>query len=267
MSLPPPLIPPSRPLPPDLADPVSRAAARLGRFGRQILFYDAVPSTNDVAAALAEGGAPEGCVVIGDAQSAGRGRHGRTWASPAGAGLYVSAILRPEADAIPLVTIAAGVALTEGIQAASGLRADLKWPNDVLIGSRKLAGILAEGTAGHVILGFGINVLPAAYPRDVAARATSLEGELGRAVDRGALLVECLSSVAQRYAQLREGLRAAVVDAWRERAAATLGKRVRWDSRGTQLEGIAGDIDADGALLVRTAGGMARVISGEVTWL
>lgn len=179
----------------------------------------------------------------------------------------MSAVLRPDADVIPLVTIAAGVALTQGIQAATGLRPDLKWPNDLLIAGRKVAGILAEGTVGHLILGFGINVLPAAYPRDIAARATSLERELGRAVDRGPLLVECLSSFADRYADLRQGQRATVVDAWRERAAACLRKRVQWDARGTQMEGVADDIDADGALLVRTADGVVRVISGEVTWL
>jgi BirA family biotin operon repressor/biotin-[acetyl-CoA-carboxylase] ligase len=257
----------SSPLPPDLADPLTYAAARLGRFGRQILFYDRVSSTNDVAGTLAEGGAPEGSVVIGDAQSAGRGRLGRTWSSPAGAGLYVSAVLRPDAGVIPLVTIAAGVALTQGIQAATGLRPDLKWPNDVLVGSRKVAGILAEGTLRYVILGFGINVLPAAYPREISIRATSLEGELGRAVDRGLLLVECLSSFGARYAELREGRHAAVLDAWRERAGCCLKKRVQWEAGGAQMDGIADDIDADGALLVWTPDGIVRVISGELTWL
>ena len=215
---------------------------------------------------LAEGGAPEGCVVIGNAQSAGRGRLGRMWSSPAGAGLYVSAVLRPDTSVTPLVTIAAGVALTQGIQQATGLRPDLKWPNDVLVGSRKVAGILAEGTLTHVILGFGINVLPAAYPREIAVRATSLEGELGRAVDRGLLLVECLASFAARYAELREGQRAAVVDAWRERAGGSLKRRVQWEAGGALMEGIADDIDADGALLVRTPDGIVRVISGELTW-
>lgn len=206
-------------------------------------------------------------MVVADAQSAGRGRLGRPWVSPAGAGLYVSIVLRPDADVIPLVTIAAGVALAEGIQAATGLRPDLKWPNDVLIADRKVAGILAEGTLRYVVLGFGINVLPAAYPPDVASRATNLESGRGRAVDRGMLLVECLSAFGQRYAELRQGQRAAVVDAWRERAAASLRKRVRCEAEGRQLEGIAEDIDAGGALLIRTPEGTTRVIAGEVTWL
>ena len=257
----------SSPLPPEFADPLSHASARLGRFGRQILFYEAVPSTNDVAAALAEGGAPEGAVVLGEAQSAGRGRLGRTWESPAGAGIYVSTILRPDPGVMSLVTIAAGVALAQGIEAVSGLRPDLKWPNDVLIKDCKVAGILAEATLRYVVLGFGINVLPAAYPPEIGARATSLQRELGRPVNRGTLLAECLGSFAERYADLREGRRDAVVDAWRDRGAASFNRRVRWNAEGTQAEGVADDIGADGALRVRTTEGTISVISGEVTWV
>jgi BirA family transcriptional regulator, biotin operon repressor / biotin---[acetyl-CoA-carboxylase] ligase len=258
----------SSPLPPDLAEPLNHAADRLGRFGRQILYYETVSSTNDVAGALAEAGAPEGCVVVGETQSAGRGRLGRTWVSPPHAGLYVSTILRPDANVVPLVTMAAGVALARGIEAATGLRADLKWPNDLSLGGRKLAGILAEATLRHVVLGFGINVMPAAYPRDVSSRATSLETERGATVDRGLLLVECLSALSAEYAKLRESREAEVLGEWRSRAARTLGRRVRWNATDTNpVEGVAEDIDAAGALLVRTNDGVTRVISGEVTWL
>ena len=258
----------SSPLPPDLADPLTRAADRLGRFGRQVLYYETVASTNDIAAALAEGGAPEGCVVAADTQTAGRGRLGRTWVSPPRAGLYVSTILRPDAKAAPLVTIAAGVALARGIESATGLRADLKWPNDLSVGGRKVAGILAEGTPRHVVLGFGINVMPASYPPDVATRATSLETERGASVDRGLLLVECLSALSAEYAKLRDRNEAEVLDEWRRRAARMLGRRVRWNATDTEpVEGVAEDIDDAGALLVRTNQGMTRVISGEVAWL
>ena len=261
----------SSPLPPELADPLSRAADRLGRFGRQTLYYESVASTNDVARSLADGGAPEGCVVVGETQSAGRGRLGRSWESPAGAGLYVSTILRPDASVVPLVTIAAGVALARGIETATGLRADLKWPNDLCLGGRKVAGILAEGTPRYVVLGFGINVIPAAYPPEVASRATSLEAERGQAVDRGALLVECLSALSAQYSNLRSGNESLVLDEWRTRAASTLLRRVRWKGADgadeAAVEGTAEDIDRAGALLVRTHDGVIRVISGEVTWL
>ena len=164
---------PSDTLPPELAEPLAGAYARLGSFGRHVTWYPMVSSTSDVASALAEGGAPEGVVVVANAQSAGRGRHGRVWASPPGAGLYVSVVLRPGERIIPMVTIAAGVAVVEGIRAATGLRSQLKWPNDVYLGPRKVAGVFAEAgataggglTIGHVVLGLGINVMPAAYPQ------------------------------------------------------------------------------------------------------
>jgi BirA family biotin operon repressor/biotin-[acetyl-CoA-carboxylase] ligase len=262
-------------LPPEFAEPLAVASSRLGPFGRQIIWYPIVSSTSDVAATLADGGAPEGLVVAANAQSAGRGRHGRVWVSSPGTGLYVSVVLRPCERVIPMVTLAAGVALAEGIRAATGLRAQLKWPNDIYIASRKVAGVLAEagakasgGTAiGHVVLGFGINVMPATYPPDVALRATSLEGELGRSVDRGLLLAECLSALAERYGDLAAGRVTGLVDAWRGWAAPMLGRKVRLDATGEQLEGIAENIDETGALIVRTPSGRTRVTSGEVTWL
>lgn len=256
-------------LPPEFAESLARAADRLGPFAQQILWYASVSSTNDVGASLAERGVVEGAVVVANSQSAGRGRQGRSWASPPGAGLYVSTVLRPPRDAVRALTIAAGVAVAEGIDAATGLHVALKWPNDVYIGERKLAGVLAEAADAiqYVILGIGINVMPAAYPPDVAARATSLEEELGRAVDRGLLLAECLAALARRYADLRGGRRGVVIDAWRRRAAPTLGRRVRWEAAGSTLEGVAEDIDDSGALVVRTGGGTVTVAAGEVVWL
>ncbi|OFW50398.1 MAG: biotin--[acetyl-CoA-carboxylase] ligase [Acidobacteria bacterium RIFCSPLOWO2_12_FULL_68_19] len=257
------------PLPPEFAEPLAQAAGRLGPFGRRILWYPEVPSTNDVATVLAERGAADGCVVAANAQSAGRGRHGRRWASPAGAGLYVSTVLRPGRHAMRALTIAAGVAVSEGIQAATGLEVGLKWPNDVYAGDRKLAGVLAEAADAieYVVLGFGINVMPAAYPPDIAARATSLEDELGRVVDRGLLLAECLSALARRYGDLRGGRTGAVIEAWRRRAGRTLGRRVRWEAAGSAIEGVAENIDDTGALLVRTPAGVVAVTAGEVRWV
>ena len=261
-----------RPVPEEFVEPLAAVAARLGIFSdRQFLWYPVLPSTNDVAGALAERGAREGCAVIANAQTAGRGRHGRAWASPPGAGLYLSAILRPPPHAVPLLTIAAGVAVAEGIQLATGLDSRMKWPNDVYVGERKLAGVLAEAgssSAGvqHVVLGIGINIMPAAYPPDVAARATSIEAELGRGVDRGLLLAECLASLAARYRQLQAGEGEAVTQAWRARAGSTLGRSVEWDAAGIRYQGVVQDIDATGALLVSTSEGVMRLFSGEVRW-
>jgi BirA family biotin operon repressor/biotin-[acetyl-CoA-carboxylase] ligase len=259
-------------LPDDLAAALSAAGDRVGIFARRVRWYEEVGSTNDVAAALADRGEPEGAVVVADAQSAGRGRHGRVWASPPGAGLYMSVLVRPATQAIGLLTIAAGVALAEGIQAATGLRPQLKWPNDVYLNGRKLAGILAEaGTSAfgvqHVALGCGVNLMPAAYPADIAARVTTIESELGRPIDRSLLLVQCLMALDARYRDLQSNVHAAVVDQWRERAASTFGRRVEWDVAGMTRRGIAEDIDETGALVVRDGTTRARVISGEVRWL
>jgi BirA family biotin operon repressor/biotin-[acetyl-CoA-carboxylase] ligase len=258
--------------PEDLATALALAGTRVGVFSRQVFWYAEVGSTNDVAARLADRGEPEGTLVIADAQSAGRGRHGRAWASPPGAGLYMSLIVRPAAHAVSLLTIAAGVALADGIQAATGLQPQLKWPNDVYIGGRKLAGILAEaGTSKvggpHVVLGCGINLMPAAYPPDVAARATSIESELGRPIERGLLLTECLAALHMCYVQLQSRAGNVVIARWRDRAVSTLGRRVEWDVAGVTRNGVAEDIDETGALLVRDGAARARVISGEVRWL
>lgn len=266
-------------VPDDVAEGLAMMGHRLGPLASRVIWYSEVPSTNDVAAALAERGVDEGCLVSADAQTAGRGRHGREWLSPAGAGIYASAVLRPEPAVVPLLTIAAGVAVAEGIQAATGLDTFVKWPNDVYAGSRrsamrggrKLAGILAEaGFAGrgpsHVVLGFGINVRPAAYPSEMAARVTSIEGELGRGVSRGLVLAECLAALWTRYRALRDGAPVAVLAEWRRRATETFGRRLEWKSGARVQSGIAEDIDSSGALLVRTDEGLAHVTSADVQW-
>jgi len=258
-------------LPSDIREALARAGSRLGAFENRLCWYDEVGSTNDVAATAAEAGAPEGLVIVANAQSTGRGRVGRRWSSPPGAGLYVSVVLRPHGPALQLLTIAAGLAIAEGVHAASGLDAGVKWPNDVYVGSRKLAGILAEagssaGAVDHVVLGFGINILRAAYPPDVSARATSIESELGRAVDRGLVLAECLAALWSRYRMLQRDGAHDVIAAWRARAAANMGRVVEWNVDGRWCQGRAEDIDATGALLVRAGEQIVRVISGEVRW-
>ena len=269
----------SHPLPPEFAEPLTRLSDRIGSLVTRVVWYREIGSTNDTAIALADAGAEEGVVVVADAQTAGRGRLGRAWASPAGAGIYATVILRPDARVTPLVSLAAGLAIAEGIEAATGLRTRVKWPNDVFVdggsgpaSDRKLAGILAEGGAltsgtSWVVLGLGINVLPASYPPEVAARATSLEAELGRPVERGLVLAECLAAWSARYGELRRGRIDAVVSGWRARAASTFGRPIEWDADGVVRCGVAQDVDASGALLVSTDGGTARVISGAIRWI
>lgn len=260
-----------QPLPAELADPLARAASRLGPLGSPVLWFDEIGSTNDVAVRLAERGAPEGSVIAANAQVAGRGRLGRVWASPPGAGLYVSVVLRPQRPT-SLLTIAAGVAVATGVEAATGLTVELKWPNDVYVGRRKLAGILAEGGTSvsrgpFVVVGVGINIQPAAFPPDLAANVTSLEGELGRPVDRGLVLAECLAGLHERYTALQTGDGREILAAWRARAGMFLGRAVEWDDSGAVSRGTAADIAADGGLVVDTERGRRSVTSGEVRWL
>ena len=232
-----------------------------------VRWHASVPSTMDVAAALAADGAAHGVVVAAEEQTAGRGRRGSTWSSPPGAGLYFSVISRPaRASTLSLLTLAAGVGVREGIAAASGLSADLKWPNDVLVGRRKLAGILAEGLAigtSHqaIVIGVGVNVQPAAYPPDVAARATSIEGELGRAVNRDALFAAILDALWHRLATLEESP-GDILQAWRAASPSAIGTRIEWEGRA----GLTSGIDDTGALLVKTSAGVERIIAGELSW-
>lgn len=254
-------------LPEDLA-----VHLRATRFGGPAAPFDvrwlpSTASTMDVASKLAHEGAPHGVVIGADEQTAGRGRRGTTWVSPPLAGLYFSLIARPSAASLPLVTLAAGVAVRDGITQATGLAPDLKWPNDLVVGKRKLAGILAEGVSigsanQAVIIGVGVNARPAAYPPDVAERATSIEGELGRPFDRGAVLAAVLSALSDRLAAL-DRKPGDILQAWRAASPNAHGTRVEWDGR----HGTTAGIDDSGALLVRTAAGVERIIAGELRWV
>jgi BirA family biotin operon repressor/biotin-[acetyl-CoA-carboxylase] ligase len=267
-------------LPADFAEALHRAAPRFRRLGTSLLFFSSVGSTNDVAAVLAAADDSEGAVVIADTQTAGRGRRGHTWFSPAGSGLYVSLVLAPgractSADrAVALLTLTAGVALAEAVERMTGLKADIKWPNDLLIGRRKLAGILAEGVARRgvassttwVVLGYGLNVSPSAYPPELTGLVTSLESELGRAVDRAVLCAETIASIAERYDDLLDARFDAILDAWRQRAPGSRGARVSWDSPAGPQSGVTEGIDEMGALLVRSGARLERIVAGDVRW-
>jgi BirA family biotin operon repressor/biotin-[acetyl-CoA-carboxylase] ligase len=273
--------PPAGPLPADLAAALGDAAAQFTPLGAPLLYFPTIGSTNDVAAALVADGHREGAVIIADAQTAGRGRRGHEWFSPAVGGLYVSVVLAAPGGlhdrATMLTTIAAGVALCEGIAAATGLAPDIKWPNDLYAGGRKLAGILAEAVttptaaaagrgAESIVLGFGINVGPMRFPPELVARATSLDAELGHTVDRAAVCASALGALAARYRDLLAGRFDAILDAWRRHAPGSQGTRVRWDSPAGPQSGITAGVDDSGALLVRTARGIERIVAGELVW-
>lgn len=260
-------------LPEDIATALESSRRRRPDVVLDVRWLPSVTSTMDIAAALASDDAPAGIVVCADEQTAGRGRRGRTWQSPPGAGLYFSLLSRPRlnARALPLVTLAAGVGVRDGLERATGLSTDLKWPNDVLVGRGKLAGILTEGSAlgsqdQAVIIGIGVNLRRASYPPEVAARATSLEEELGRSVDRGHVLAELLRSLVDSVAAVERD-RDGILQAWRRSASSAVGAQVEWTDAGTTKRGITAGIDDTGALLIDTGNRRECVFAGEVTWL
>jgi BirA family biotin operon repressor/biotin-[acetyl-CoA-carboxylase] ligase len=257
-------------IPAEFAASVAALSERRPDARFDVRWHASVPSTMDLASTLAHQGAAHGVVVVADEQTAGRGRRGAVWASPPGAGLYFSFVARPRSDSpstLSLLTLAAGVAVRDGVIAVSGLIPDLKWPNDLMVGKRKLAGILAEGIAigtpeQAVIIGVGLNLQPAAYPPDVSARATSIEGELGRPVDRAELFAAVLISLCDRLALLPQSP-GDILQAWRRASPSAIGTRVEWDGR----HGVTAGVDESGALLVTTDGRTERIIAGELRWM
>jgi BirA family biotin operon repressor/biotin-[acetyl-CoA-carboxylase] ligase len=184
---------------PDSLSPEAVLPRLRGRFGRPYEHVGSTPSTQLLLAAEA----PEGAVVTADEQTAGRGRLGRRWLAPAGTSLLCSLQLRPDVpgERLPELTGVAAQSVAEAVTALTGLETELKFPNDVLVGARKLAGVLAEAREGRVVLGIGINVNVAGdeLPREVDRPATSVLAETGSELDRAELLTEVLEGLERRY--------------------------------------------------------------------
>jgi BirA family biotin operon repressor/biotin-[acetyl-CoA-carboxylase] ligase len=232
---------------------------------REIVRVDSVGSTQALAFDLAERGAADGTVVVAETQTAGRGRRGRTWVDEPGASLLMSIVVRPGLAArdLPKLSLAAAVAVGEALRALTGLDARLKWPNDVLTHGRKIAGILLESRIGAeplVVAGIGINLRQRSFPPEVAGSATSVALESGRDVDPETLL----GAVLEAFDRWRTRLEGEGFAPLRERwlaLADTIGRTVSVAG----LEGVAVDLDADGALVLREAHGEHHVVAGELT--
>jgi BirA family transcriptional regulator, biotin operon repressor / biotin---[acetyl-CoA-carboxylase] ligase len=246
------------------------ALARRGRgWAAPVEHFEEIDSTNDQLKRRAREGAPEWTLVLADRQTAGRGRSGRRWVSPAG-GLYLSALLRPrgaprEAALIPL---AAGIAVCDALREAS-VDARVKWPNDVLVAGRKIAGILAEAVSGptrteSVVVGIGVNLGSAPrLPRGAGEGATSVAREAGRAPEPAELAAAILAGMALWYDALARGEGRGVCDAWRARSVSWWGRLVEVESGKDRVRGVARDIDSTGALLLEVDGRLLPVLSGE----
>jgi BirA family transcriptional regulator, biotin operon repressor / biotin---[acetyl-CoA-carboxylase] ligase len=238
-----------------------------------VLRFDSLPSTNTEAARQAALGVPEGLCVVAREQTAGRGRRERSWVSPKDAGLYLSVVLRPalEMRLWPLITLAAALAVRDALSEACGLAADIKWPNDLLAGGRKLCGILAETAEGArgraVVLGVGVNLRRGSFPEELRDAATSVEEQTGRAPDADRLLAALTRALARRYDTLHaHGGAAETLRDWQHNSSYAHGRRVRVALAVETFEGTTRGLDPDGALRVETDTGDVRTVrAGDVT--
>jgi BirA family biotin operon repressor/biotin-[acetyl-CoA-carboxylase] ligase len=225
--------------------------------------FAVVDSTNRYL--LSDAALPDDVVAVADEQTAGRGRHGRTWSARAGSALLVSVRLRPPlpADRLHLVTLAGAVAATEAVHDVAGFAPQVKWPNDVVVDDRKLAGILAEADGGGaVVVGMGLNLRVDAYPEELADLATACERHAARAVDRDDLLCAWLRAFDARLDVL-DGIVAAAAE-----RSATLGRAVRVELARETFTGTASRLTAEGYLVVtRDDGHEAVVTAGDVVHL
>ena len=241
-------------------------AARTSNGGERwrVRRFAEIDSTNRYLLEEARQGAPAGLVAVADHQTAGRGRFDRRWEAPAGSSLLVSVLLRPAAsdDGSHQSVMAVALALAQAVDDVAGVVPELKWPNDLVVGDRKLAGLLAEREGDAVVIGAGCNVEWEAFPAELAATATACNLEAGRSVDRDALLDRFLEHLAAALDAFES-----VPERYRMRLA-TLGRRVRVQRTHDSLEGDAVDVTRDGALVVRRDDGHEELITvGDVVHL
>ena len=229
---------------------------------RRISFFESITSTMHEAATLAAAGCPSGTAVVAEEQTAGQGRHGHSWHSEPGAGLYLSVVLRLPlpADSRPVLTLALGLATAETIARITGLHPDLRWPNDVMLGDRKTAGILVQLVDSIAIAGLGINVNHPAFPPEIVTEATSLRLATGRPQSREDLLVALLPTIDSFCRMLVEGGRQTIIDQFTRRSSYAHGKRVRVDQPAGVIEGTTAGLDPAGFLKLRADDGSESLI-------
>ncbi len=246
--------------------------------GEKLFVYDEVGSTNDVLLELiSEGAASDGTVVVSDSQTAGRGRLGRKWVSPAGRNLYLSALFCPEISPqeSSVFTFLASCALVE-VFSGYGIDATIKWPNDILVDGKKISGVLTElgtsdGAVDYLVIGIGVNLnLPEEFIRsemeDISQKTTSLSILLGEEVIREKVCAELINALDQFYGEFRRCGTQAIVDMWVERWG-FLGKEMSVDVSGEVVCGVVESVDANGFLYLRTQeGGLRRVITGDTVF-
>lgn len=229
---------------------------------RPVYWHATLPSTMIEAGRLAGGGCPSGTMVVADEQTAGVGRYGRAWHSEAEAGLYVSIVLRSSlpGNALPVMTLALGLATSEAILKAADLVCDLRWPNDVLLHSKKCAGILSQLDDSAIIAGIGINVNHSSFPEEISGMATSLRLAGGRIHSRERLLVELASSVDNFSGLLEDRGTSAILTMFSQASSFVRGRRVSVDQGGSTLHGTTAGLNHSGFLILRGDDGRENLI-------
>ncbi len=243
-------------------------------FASHIRYYSSIGSTNVAAMHAAAEGAPEGAVFLAEEQTAGRGRGDHTWDSPQSLGIYCSVVLRPVMSPLEalFLSLMTGIAVAEAVEQTTGLRPDLRWPNDVLLNGRKFCGVLTEMNAEptrvrYVVIGIGLNVNHIAFPPGLAPVATSLRIETGRDWSRVEITAALLKSLDNQYRKLAEGrphAQAAILRGFEERSSFARARHVEVDEDTGKYTGITEGLDRRGFLLVRTDGSLRTVLSGSV---
>jgi len=242
--------------------PFDLAILRSQMPNRRIEWHAVIDSTMTEASRLAASGAPSGTVVGAEEQTAGRGRHGRSWHSESGSGLYFSVILRHQLTPVnlPVVTLALGLAVREAILQATDLVCDLRWPNDLLIQSKKCAGILTELDGSAIIAGIGINVNHSRFPSDLGDIATSLRLVGAHVYPRERLLMELLPAIDRYCALLERDGREPILEMFARASSYVTGKRVCVDQDGSELLGTTAGLNDSGFLMLRKDDGSNHLI-------
>jgi BirA family biotin operon repressor/biotin-[acetyl-CoA-carboxylase] ligase len=241
---------------------------KTNNIGLKVIYLPSVTSTMDAARDEALKGAAEGTVIVAGEQTGGRGRLKRGWISPEG-NIAVSIIIYPDTKSLPYLIMIASLAVVKSIESVTGVKAGIKWPNDILIGGKKVGGILIENEVrgnkvAYSVVGIGINVaLKVDEHKDIADTATSLKSETGKGDLRIEIIRSLLTEFERLYLTLPDGK--AIYEAWRN-SLVTLGKKVRASSGNQVIEGIAEAVDESGALMIREAEGtVTKVVAGDVT--
>ena len=241
--------------------------------GHPVVFYDALPSTNLQAKLDAENGAAEGTLLVADMQTAGRGRRGRSWSSPGGTNAYFTLIIKPQfhVELASMVTLVMGLAVADGIRKTCGVEACIKWPNDIVIGGKKVCGMLAEMSVEReyihcVVIGVGINVGLQTFPEEIADRATCLQEECGQRVSRAELIANVMKAFEASYEIFqRDGSLQGLAERYNS-LLVNRNREVRVLAPGAEFQGISKGINDTGELLVeKDDGTISKVYAGEVS--